>query len=165
VCANPLTSTDPTGKVPLGPHESAVCANNFPLCPMAVGDSFAANGYGQNVYKRAIEAGYTSEEATAVENAFRHAYWMALLTRDISCNFAEAMGHAHEQDGVASTPNDHEIDYWNNEVGREVGRDAYSKDWSDQKIKDELMRRFYRDQLACDRMVDGRYQVRSCYRR
>ena len=52
-------------------------------------------------------------------DAFRHAYWNALMTREFGEDFAAAFGTAHE--GVPGNPADREaMDLYNNEVGRRV---------------------------------------------
>ncbi len=53
------------------------------------------------------------------QDAFRHAYWNALLTREYGVEFAEAFATAHE--GVPGNPSDREaMDLYNNEVGRRI---------------------------------------------
>lgn len=57
------------------------------------------------------------------KNAFRHAYWMALLTREFGAEFANALGNAHEYAHVDLTiegPFDHVTDKINNAVGVEL---------------------------------------------
>lgn len=53
------------------------------------------------------------------QDAFRHAYWNALMTREYGPDFAAAFGTAHE--GVPGNPSDREaMDLYNNEVGRRI---------------------------------------------
>lgn len=61
-----------------------------------------------------------SPETDTKADAFRHAYWMALLTKHVnpSCeNWAKKIGDAHEYGGSGA---DHIMDLHNNEVGRKV---------------------------------------------
>ena len=54
-------------------------------------------------------------------DAFRHAFWNATMTREFGEDFAAAFGTAHE--GLAGNPADREaMDLYNNELGRSVAR-------------------------------------------
>lgn len=56
------------------------------------------------------------------EDAFRHAYWNALMARSRGQDFARDFGTAHE--GVPGNPPDREaMDLYNNEVGRRIQAD------------------------------------------
>lgn len=52
-------------------------------------------------------------------DAFRHAYWNAIMVRVVGAIFAEKFATAHEAD---STGNDKVMDLWNNELGRNIGQ-------------------------------------------
>lgn len=64
-------------------------------------------------------------------DAFRHAYWNALMTKHFGEDFAEAFGSAHE--GVPGNPADKEaMDLHNNQVGRRIA--AENPDASDEEL-------------------------------
>lgn len=64
-------------------------------------------------------------------DAFRHAYWNALLTKNFGEDFAAAFASAHE--GVPNNPADREaMDLYNNEVGRRIA--AENPDASDEEL-------------------------------
>lgn len=68
-------------------------------------------------------------------DAFRHAYWNALMTDRFGEDFASAMGTAHE--GVPGNPGAREaMDLYNNEVGRRIARD--NPDASDSELADKV---------------------------
>jgi hypothetical protein len=66
-------------------------------------------------------------------DAFRHAFWMANLTLNIGSNKSKRLGNAHEkgnykkykksklEDGVIPDKVSSEMDYFNNEVGIDIG--------------------------------------------
>ena len=66
-------------------------------------------------------------------DAFRHTYWMANLTLEIGSNKAKSLGNAHEkgnykdykkhklEDGVIPDKVGSDMDYFNNEVGINIG--------------------------------------------
>ncbi|WP_429001295.1 DUF6973 domain-containing protein [Vandammella animalimorsus] len=51
-------------------------------------------------------------------DAFRHAYWNALMTREFGIEFAKQFATAHE--GLADTSDAEAMDLYNNEVGRRI---------------------------------------------
>jgi hypothetical protein len=54
-------------------------------------------------------------------DAFRHAYWNGLLTREFGADFAEAFTTAHKTSYFASdTPEEVFMDMHNNEIGRDI---------------------------------------------
>ncbi|GAB4498807.1 MAG: hypothetical protein OHK0052_12750 [Anaerolineales bacterium] len=67
-------------------------------------------------------------------DAFRHAYWNALMTKYSSKDFAEQVGTAHEFASTKSLAKT--MDLHNNEIGREIG-EIY-KDRSDDEIADAI---------------------------
>ena len=52
-------------------------------------------------------------------DAFRHAYWNALMTRNIGEDFAHDYGYAHER-VPGNTPNREAMDLYNNTVGQRI---------------------------------------------
>lgn len=66
-------------------------------------------------------------------DAFRHAYWNALMTSHLGEEFATAFGTAHE--GVEGNPADQEaMDLFNNELGRRIATEH--PDASDEELVD-----------------------------
>ena len=89
-------------------------------------------------------AGMSNADGT-FPNAFKHAYWNALMTRDMGSEWAEAFANAHEswpeedldivdaiEDGVAILRRDHvAMDLYYNEIGRnsvEYGEEISNED-------------------------------------
>jgi len=66
----------------------------------------------QEESKRANQA-----NASVPEDAYRHVLWSYLLAKDYGETFAREVTDAHEA-SVEGTPEDHEMDYHNNAVGR-----------------------------------------------
>lgn len=56
------------------------------------------------------------------QDAFRHAYWNALMDEGMGEGFAELFGSAHEQtdNPTADSQKSHQWDYWNNQAGRNL---------------------------------------------
>lgn len=71
-------------------------------------------------------------------DAFRHAYWNALLTREFGAEFARDFTSAHET-GYAPYPSDEEafMDLHNNAVGRDIA--FSSPNVSDQQLQQKVM--------------------------
>jgi hypothetical protein len=66
-------------------------------------------------------------------DAFRHAYWNALMTSHLGEGFATSFGTAHE--GVEGNPADREaMDLFNNELGRRIATEH--PDASDEELAD-----------------------------
>ncbi|MFV0385642.1 DUF6973 domain-containing protein [Paracoccus sp. (in: a-proteobacteria)] len=64
-------------------------------------------------------------------DAFRHAYWNALMTKNFGEEFAAAYGTTHE--GIPGNPADSEtMDLYNNEVGRRIATE--NPDASDEEL-------------------------------
>jgi hypothetical protein len=71
------------------------------------------------------------------QDAFRHIYWNALLSRKFGEEFATAFATAHE--GVPGNPADREaMDLYNNELGRRIARE--NPDASDAELQEIIMR-------------------------
>lgn len=75
----------------------------------------------------------TEDQNDDHNDAFRHAYWNALMTSRFGEDFADAYGTAHE--GVPGNPADREaMDLYNNEVGRRIA--AENPDASPEELAD-----------------------------
>jgi hypothetical protein len=66
-------------------------------------------------------------------DAFRHAYWNALMTRNIGEDFAHDYGYAHER-VRGNTPNREAMDLYNNTVGQRIA--AYNPFASEEELAD-----------------------------
>ncbi len=64
-------------------------------------------------------------------DAFRHAYWNALMTRNIGEDFAHDYGYAHER-VPRNTPNREAMDLYNNTVGQRIA--AYNPFASEEEL-------------------------------
>ena len=177
-CANPLTYTDPTGetadslrnrhvpKTKAGVAEAAVCAQYIWWCAPALRDTDEAADFGGWANDLAFASGRSKVSRDAIENAFRHAYWQAILTFDFSCGYAQALGNAHEFDSDDPSPGgyrDHLIDYSNNDTGRGIGRTAKQSGTRNrgETIQRMVVEAYVKDQLLCD---NGNGGVASCRR-
>lgn len=70
------------------------------------------------------EARYsTAGEDRGNSNAFLHTYWSALLTKNISIEWAKEWTDAHEED-YGQSEIDQEMDLFNNKLGREIAPQA-----------------------------------------
>ncbi len=100
----------------------------------------------KNVYIISIESAKKAQELVADSNldgdlnggqldAFRHSYWMARITQEHGWRCAHSLGNAHEkgnfkdfkkhqlEDGCLPDQQSCEMDYLNNDVGIQVGKD------------------------------------------
>lgn len=80
-------------------------------------------------------------------DAFRHAYWMALLSENICWRKAKSLGKAHEkgnyrefkkhrlEEGTLPDSVSGEMDLFNNEVGIKIGRENKTSNGEELKIK------------------------------
>jgi RHS repeat-associated protein len=87
---------------------------------------------GEQATKRASQLSRGKGWGSDVQNAFRHSYWMALMTANgFSIDETLALGEAHERDG--DTPEqlwgseDSKADLHNNRVGAYIGADVMSR--------------------------------------
>jgi len=55
-----------------------------------------------------------------VSDAFRHAYWNAIMVRDVGEAIAVDIATNHELD--PGSPESRQMDLWNNAIGREIGK-------------------------------------------
>lgn len=69
---------------------------------------------------------FPGDQESTRADAARHCIWQGLMTESANLNFAEQMGAAHEMDGDADdspdTPGGKDMDLFNNNTGREIGR-------------------------------------------
>ena len=70
-----------------------------------------------------------AKDATVPKDAYRHALWSFLLTKEFGPEFAKQMTDAHEIGAVKfNTEADHRMDYNNNQVGRNYAEAGYAAD-------------------------------------
>lgn len=69
-------------------------------------------------------------------NAFRHAYWMAMIAKRYGTGFAVGLGRAHELDTPSKYRADSGVDLHNNPIGAAYG-DRHDE-WSDDRLGREL---------------------------
>ena len=90
-----------------------------------------------------LKEGLDEFESGGKKDAFRHVYWMAILSSRLGANRARSLGNAHElgnkldfekkvlEFGEFSDLTSMEMDLWNNEVGIQIGKQnkkaAYDK--------------------------------------
>jgi len=125
---NPINRIDPFGK----DWSREGIANTFYTGPY---DTARAGLYTMQAKKWARENGATSLQ----QNAIRHGMWSALLYSNLPHGDAEQILLVHEHYGdLGST--DSNIDFWNNEVGRQIGLEnpGASKNELDEKVKEAL---------------------------
>ncbi|MEU4315872.1 hypothetical protein [Nocardia sp. NPDC024068] len=87
----------------------------------------------------AAEENYPDSVDDGHGDAFRHAYWNALMAQRFGPDWTEIYGTAHEKSG-GNPPNREAMDLFNNQLGREIGAanpDA-SPEELQQLIKNEI---------------------------
>lgn len=67
-------------------------------------------------------------------DAYRHAYWNAINTRDFGYGFAKIWADAHESEDPPAIQLETQMDFWNNEVGRDLA-DLDFPDASKEELK------------------------------
>lgn len=75
------------------------------------------------------------------QDAFRHAYWNALMLDEVGRYWAERWGTAHE-DGATSQPQiERTLDLTNNERGRQAAEDVIAVNWivTDTELNNQVM--------------------------
>ncbi|TVY02150.1 DUF6973 domain-containing protein [Cohnella terricola] len=87
---------------------------------LAVGpiDAYTAKSCADTAFEKAGTSGYTGVE-DGKQDAFRHAYWNVLMSRDIGTSQAKKVADIHE-DYNPGTALANEMDLWNNSVGRNI---------------------------------------------
>lgn len=65
---------------------------------------------------------YGNNRGNDNSDAFRHAYWNALMANDpeVGPNWAQRWGNAHEEGTLSNPPLEKEMDLFNNDVGRSI---------------------------------------------
>lgn len=104
----------------------------------SVGDDVLYEGY---VAKNAAESSGLDGAHNGKQDAFRHAYWNALMLDEVGRTWAERWGTAHE-DGATSQPQiERTMDLTNNERGRQAAEEviAVNQVVTDSELKDEVM--------------------------
>jgi hypothetical protein len=87
-------------------------------------------------------------------DAFRHAYWNALMTEKYGADWADRYGTAHE--GLSGNPADREaMDLYNNEVGRRIATD--NPDASPEELADLVDQAVRRGEMV---VIDGNGDLR-----
>lgn len=106
--------------------------------------------------KRFRDPGLSGYNPKDIENAARHAYWMAKLAAMIGAKDARAAGDIHER--VSSEdPIDSKIDDWNNEIGRRIGLIAHEWAKRDFPLDYEKYFKHYVDILIRKAMREGAF--------
>lgn len=114
----------------------------------------------QAVYYGVIEATDETEERFGfsghndASDAFRHAYWNALMVVHIDYNWAYRWATAHEEGAEGQPEIEKEMDLWNNRVGRLIA--ASNPGASDSELSDDVMealnngelRKIFNDELV-----------------
>ena len=117
VAGDPIGLSDISGESPMkeaGFWESLWCASVAEaICDLAVRITEAAG----QIASRWYPPGQS-------QNAFRHFVWQAALTMRLGGDAAEALGIAHERDGIdhGNSWYDTRVDYNNNQHGQNFGR-------------------------------------------
>jgi len=68
---------------------------------------------------------YGGNGADDESDAFRHAFWNAIMVRDVG-DFGETIASNHELNDPG-TPGSNDMDLWNNRIGREIGKELSEK--------------------------------------
>lgn len=114
----------------VGPNQAWFCLFNWKRCLTALNSlrSRAEGATGQ--------FGDMNGWSGGQRNAFRHAYWMAIISKRYGSGWAVGLGEAHEADTPKQYRQDSEIDKGNNDFGAYFGQ--LHKNWSDARIAEEL---------------------------
>ncbi|MEQ8272553.1 MAG: hypothetical protein RMA76_40795 [Deltaproteobacteria bacterium] len=127
----------PAGPAPrLNPHELEV-ALRHPLQMLAVADT------PQLAHDAAARTGLDGLGGGDAD-AFRHAYWNAIMTRRAGAEFADAFATAHET-GSDTPEADQAMDLHNNAVGRRIA--VANPDASDDELFDLVMQAYRNGEL------------------
>lgn len=106
-------------------EEAPKSANNVDII-LAVAypaKAIRANGYKQDATDRANEL-YGKDADGTIHNAFKHAYWNALMAYYLGDDYAQLVGYAHEfgapENLDPSNSQNVNMDLYNNYVGRDI---------------------------------------------
>lgn len=138
---DPINQTDLTGRSPsstsLGRYQAAYCRSHWKRCSTSMFSLRSRARSATNKYTRHFR--YTGGQA----NAFRHAYWMAMISKRYGVRWATGLGKAHEADTPGFCNRDCRADLKNNYVGARYGRRHYR--WNDARLA------FYLSRVVRDR--------------
>ncbi|MEE8480686.1 MAG: hypothetical protein V3T59_05540 [Desulfobacterales bacterium] len=85
--------------------------------PMIANKLLGIKDYARQTSQKALLA-----NPAVPEDAYRHVLWSYLLTKEFNPDFAEIVTDAHEEGLSGNTPQDRDMDYNNNAVGRKYAR-------------------------------------------
>jgi hypothetical protein len=74
-----------------------------------------------------------SDTDNDLANAFKHAYWNALMTKYMDYDFAKYIADNHELN-PGGTQKQTDMDFWNNKVGRDIGEALKDKGITDEEV-------------------------------
>ena len=97
--------------------------------PLRTVDLFEITYFAINTSKKAKK-----DDPSVPEDAYRHVMWSYLLTKRFNPEFAELVTDAHET-RPGNTPEERQMDYHNNEVGRRYAQENISQDELIKRIK------------------------------
>lgn len=101
----------------MGPNEQSACKSNPYDC------NRSRNNNDQGAAWELSEAEFPGDQESTKADAARHCIWQGLTTESANMSFAEAMAEAHEIDSPSPIAGSKEMDLYNNNTGRQVGRD------------------------------------------
>ena len=118
VC-DPNSATCTPNQSGFGRHQAWYCATNWEC--LRIDDLSKKAVATADRWKRLLKW------SPAQKNAFRHAYWNALIALEFGEGSASAFASAHEKDNPPLTPRnlrDQFADEWNNQLGADLGQAA-----------------------------------------
>lgn len=89
---------------------------------------------------------------TDIANAFKHIYWSAYATSKVGEGYARLFTHAHEfgwWDENLNDPEAMKMDLYNNQLGREIGKNTSTQD-----LEEEVLRNILEGKAAV--LIDGK---------
>ncbi|KAI9674534.1 MAG: hypothetical protein M1817_001872 [Caeruleum heppii] len=105
---------------------------NFCLNPFNIPNCLAVKGHADEALARA-QSMFPTSLHNGVGDAFRHCYWNARMTIDLSVDTAQTFANLHE-DGAAGQPaEERSMDLSNNNSGRAIGVDEDAKGGTNQE--------------------------------
>jgi len=104
--------------------------NNFGLLPLKRFKEIADQAFADSEEYYPGESDYDSNDGH--QDALRHAYWNAMLTREFGADFAERFTTAHEGNPENTAGAREAMDLYNNELGRQIAID--NPDASDEEL-------------------------------
>lgn len=120
------------------------------LHPFSAGEAYEISMHVEDLSNKMKDSAKLDADLSGGKlDAFRHAYWMALLTKHIGPKRARWLGNAHERKNRRDFENNRTeegfvpdkvsvmMDLFNNEVGIQIGKDF--KDFSDEALKEKVL--------------------------